>query len=254
LQTVAVVLLLSGFAIVAYETWAAKTRRPNASERGYVAIPLAEGNGRPSSEETWPLEERTLRRRGLGRRALVGLLVLLLFVLSARIGLFYAVIKHVECAGPTLIAFLPLVLALFHGFRDTSPRQTPAWSADSPAVSYRDRFVHFFLHGPTRYILPSLLLSISSFLVTLRTSSLRSTYICSTATSAASLIPKLQFLGFVFDCIVVLLLYRLVDEGRSQSQQPFPESRDGMSINGLIGFTFVVGRPHPHAIVLKLIV
>jgi len=239
LHTVAVVLLLSGLAVVAYETWAAKNRRPNASDRGYVAIPLAEGNGRPSSEETWPLEQRAGGRRRLSKRAIAGLLGLLLFVLSGRIGLFYAVIKDVECTGPTLIAFLPLVLALFHGFRDTSnPRQSPAWSADSPRPSHRDRFVHFFLHGPTRYILPSLLLSISSFLVTLRTSALRSTYICPTATSAASLIPKLQFLGFLVDCIVVLLLYRLIDEGRSQSDHPPADARDTTSINGLIGLTF----------------
>jgi hypothetical protein len=236
-----VVLLLSGLAVVTYEAWAAKTRRPNASDRGYVAIPLAEGQGRPSSEQTWPFEQRAHVRRRLSKRALAAGLGLLLFVLSGRIGLFYAVMRDVECAGPPLMAFLPLVLALFHGFRDTSPRQTPAWSADSPPASHRDRFVHFFLHGPTRYILPSLLLSISSFLVTLRTSALRSTYICPTATSAALLIPRLQFMGFLLDCILVLLLYRLIEEGRSQAEQPLADSRDGTSINGLIGLTFTVG-------------
>lgn len=103
LHTIAVVLLLSGLAIVAYETWALKNRRPNASDRGYVAIPLAEGNGRPSSEETWPLEERPVPRGGLTRKAIAMLLVALLFLLGARIALVWAVLREVECAGPTLL-------------------------------------------------------------------------------------------------------------------------------------------------------
>lgn len=103
--------------------------------------------------------------------------------------------------------------------------------------------MHFFLHGQTRYILPSLLLAISSFITTLRTSVLRSTYICPASTSAASLVPKLQLLGFVLDCIVVLLLYRLVDEGLSQSENTSPEPKDGTTIHGLIGFTFIVSSP-----------
>jgi hypothetical protein len=101
--------------------------------------------------------------------------------------------------------------------------------------------VHFFFYGTTRYILPSLLLAISSFINTLRTSVLRSTYICPAATSAASFVPKLQFLGFLVDCILALLLYRLVDEGLSQSESDSPEPRDGTTVHGLIGFTFIVG-------------
>ncbi|CAI6337407.1 unnamed protein product [Periconia digitata] len=244
LHTTAIVLLLSGLAIVAYETWALKNRRPNASDRGYVAIPLAEGNGRPSSEETWPLQERPMPRGSLTRKRIALLLVALLFLLGARITIFWAVLKEVECSGPTLMAFLPLVLALYHGFREsreTSPRQNPVWSAfSSSAASYLDSFVNFFLHGPTRYILPSLLLAISSFLTTLKTSALRSTYICPAATSSAFLLPKLQFLGFAVDCIIVLILYHLVDEGINQSDHPSPpESKDGTSIHGLIGYTFI---------------
>ncbi|KAJ4291674.1 hypothetical protein N0V90_009569 [Kalmusia sp. IMI 367209] len=239
LHTVAVVLLLSGLAIVAYETRAAKTRRPNSATDRYVAIPLADGNGRPSSEEVWSSEERPLRRDGLGQHALAVLLAVLLGLLGARIAIFHAVIRHVECSGPTLTAFLPLVLALFHAFRPPKDRPLPAWSADSPPTTYLDRFVHFFLHGPTRYILPSFLLAISSFITTLRTSVLRSTYICPISTSAASLVPKLQLLGFLIDCIVVLILYRLVDEGISQSENNPPEPKDGTTVHGLIGFTFI---------------
>ncbi|KAF1960644.1 hypothetical protein CC80DRAFT_464828 [Byssothecium circinans] len=240
LHTVAAVLLLAGLAVVAYETWAQKNRRPNASGRGYVAIPLAEGNGRPSSEETWPPDEYTVRRGALSRRGIAALLVALLFLLGGRIAVFWAVMREVECTGPTLIAFLPLVLALYHGFRDSDadPRQTPAWSAEAPAASYLDRFVNFFLHGQTRYILPSLLLAVSSFLTTLKTSALRSTYICPTVTSSAFIIPKLQFFGFVVDCIVLLILYRLIDEGVIQSDSP-AEPQDGTTIHGLIGYTFI---------------
>ncbi|KAF2636833.1 hypothetical protein P280DRAFT_459150 [Massarina eburnea CBS 473.64] len=246
LQTVAVVLLLAGLAAVAYEAYAQKNRRPsNASGRAYVAIPLAEGNGRPSSEEPWPLEVHPVRRGALARRAVAALLVALLFLLGARIALFWAVMREVECAGPTLIAFLPLVLALYHGFRDSDPsaRPPPVWSAaspaTSPATSCLDRFVNFFLHGQTRYILPSLLLAVSSFLTTLKTSALRSTYICPTVTSSAFVVPKLQFLGFVVDCIVVLVLYRLVDEGVVQSDSPPAESQDATTIHALIGYTFI---------------
>lgn len=102
--------------------------------------------------------------------------------------------------------------------------------------------MHFFLHGPTRYILPSLLLAIGSFVTTLKTAALRSTYICPVATSAASVIPKLQFLAFLVDCALGLLLYRLIDEGLSQAENPPAESNDRASVNSLIGFTFIVCR------------
>ncbi|KAF2442837.1 glycosyltransferase family 90 protein [Karstenula rhodostoma CBS 690.94] len=252
LHTIAAVLLLSGLAVVAYETRAAQTRRPHShshSQRArHVAIPLQDGNGRPSSEEEWSSEERTPQYRGLGQRALAVMLAALLCLLGARIALFHAVLKDVECAGPQLTAFLPLLLALFHAYRTPKDRSQPAWSAESSSVTHLDRFVHFFLYGTTRYILPSLLLAISSFITTLRTSVLRSTYICPASTSAASLVPKLQFLGFLVDCILVLLLYRLVDEGLSQSESNSPEPKDGTTVHGLIGFTFIAS-----AIVLGIV-
>jgi len=101
LHTVAVVLLLSGLAIVAYETRAQKTRRPPTHDR-YVAIPLVDPNARPSSEVLWPLDHRSLHRCGLAQRSLAALLAALLILLAARIALFYAVIKDVECSAPTL--------------------------------------------------------------------------------------------------------------------------------------------------------
>lgn len=73
---------------------------------------------------------------------------------------------------------------------------------------------------------------------------MRSTYICPASTSAASLVPKLQVLGFFVDCILALLLYRLVDEGISQSENSSPEPKDGTTIHGLIGFTLIVRTSH----------
>lgn len=105
LHTVATVLLLSGLAIVAYETHAAKTRRPQNPSSRYVAIPLQEGNRRPSSEEAWPNEERPFHHHhhhALSPRALAVVLAALLCLLAARLAVFHAVIKDVECAGPQL--------------------------------------------------------------------------------------------------------------------------------------------------------
>lgn len=102
LHTVATVLLLSGLAIVAYETRAAKTRRPSNLIDRYVAIPLQDGNRRPSSEETWSSEDQPLQNRGLSSRALAVMLAALLCLLGARIAVFHAVIKDVECARAQL--------------------------------------------------------------------------------------------------------------------------------------------------------
>lgn len=104
LHTIAAVLLLSGLAVVAHETRAAKTRRPHNQHHRYVAIPLQDGNARSSSDEDeeWSSEERTPQTRGLAQRTLAVMLAALLCLLAARIALFHAVIKDVECAGPQL--------------------------------------------------------------------------------------------------------------------------------------------------------
>jgi hypothetical protein len=102
LHTIAAVLLLSGLAVVAYETRAAKTRRPQHVHDRHVAIPLQDANGRSSSEEDWSSEARTPPYRGLSQRALAVMLAALLCLLGARIAVFHAIIKDVECAGPQL--------------------------------------------------------------------------------------------------------------------------------------------------------
>lgn len=134
LHTVATVLLLSGLAIVAYETHAAKTRRPQNPSDRYVAIPLQQGNRRPSSEDLWSAEERPFHHHhALSPRALAVLLAALLCLLGARIAVFHAVIKDVECAGPqlTVRARIPHAQSCFpnsyrHSFRSCSPSTMPS--------------------------------------------------------------------------------------------------------------------------------
>jgi hypothetical protein len=132
------------------------------------------------------------------------------------------------------------VLALYHSLRHPSQRQYPAWSADSRPRTHLDRVLNFVYDGSTRYIIPSALLSISSFLVLVKTSALRSTYICPVANSAASTVPTLQFVGFLIDCIVVQAVYRLVDDTISPADDWTIHLEDGTSNHLLVGLTLVV--------------
>ena len=136
--------------------------------------------------------------------------------------------------------FLPVILALYHSIRHPSQRQYPAWSADSRPKTLLERVVSFTYGDSTRYIVPSILLSISSFLVLIKTSALRSTYICPVSNSTAALIPTLQFVGFALDTIIVQLLYRLIDDGISPVNEWTIQLQDGTSNNLLIGLTFTV--------------
>lgn len=136
--------------------------------------------------------------------------------------------------------FLPVVLALYHSIRHPSQRQYPAWSVDSRPKTLLERIVNFTYGDSTRYIVPSVLLSISSFLVLIKTSALRSTYICPVSNSTAALIPTLQFVGFVLDTVIVQLLYRLVDDGVSPVDECTIQLQDGTSNNLLLGLTFIV--------------
>lgn len=134
--------------------------------------------------------------------------------------------------------FLPVVLALYHSLRRPSQRQYPAWTSRSKTLW--DHVVTFTYGDSTRYITPAILLSISSFLVLVKTSALRSTYICPVSNSAAARTSTLQFVGFVLDTIVVQCLYRLVDDGVSPVDDSTIQLQDGTSNNMLIGLTFIV--------------
>jgi hypothetical protein len=132
------------------------------------------------------------------------------------------------------------VLALYHSLRHPSQRQYPAWSADSRPRTFADRILNFLYDGSTRYIVPAALLSVSSFLVLVKTSTLRSTYICPIANSAVTTIPTLQFFGFVIDCIVFLGVFRLIDDGISPADDWTIYLQDGTSNHLLVGLTLVV--------------
>jgi hypothetical protein len=136
--------------------------------------------------------------------------------------------------------FLPVVLALYHSIRRPSQRQYPAWSADARPKTLLERVVTFVYGDPTRYIVPSILLSISSFLVLVKTGALRSTYICPVSNSTAALIPTLQFVSFVLDTIIIQILYRLIDDGISPRDDWTIHLQDGTSNAMLIGLTFTV--------------
>ncbi|KAF2877603.1 hypothetical protein BDV95DRAFT_481463 [Massariosphaeria phaeospora] len=233
LHTFAVVLLLAGLAIVAYEACTAKTRRPALIAR-YVAIPLSDGNGRSSDEILAPPQHPRVPT-SLGVKALAGLVTALMFTICVRAAIYYRVMKHIECTGPSALAFLPLVLAVHHSSRYS---RSSSWNSDPPPTAPLEYLVHFAFHGTTRYILPAFLLSISSFLTTWKTSALQSTYICPLSNSAASTIPKLQFLGFLFDCTVALVLYNLIDDGVAQTVDNAVELSDRATNNVLIGLTF----------------
>jgi hypothetical protein len=133
------------------------------------------------------------------------------------------------------------VLALYHSLRHPSQRQYPAWSADSRPRTQLDRLLNFVYDGSSRYIIPSALLSISTFLVLVKTSALRSTYICPVANSTAATIPTLQFLGFLIDSFVVQGVYRLVDDSISPADDWTIHLQDGTSNQLLVGLTFIVG-------------
>jgi hypothetical protein len=137
-------------------------------------------------------------------------------------------------------AFLPLVTALYHSIRHPSQRQYPAWSAGTRPRTHLDRVYSFVFDSSTRYLVPSFLLSISSFLAIIKSSALRSTYICPMANSTATTVASLQFVAFLLDCIIVQILYRLVDDGISEADDWTIHLQDGTSNHMLVGLTLIV--------------
>ena len=144
---------------------------------------------------------------------------------------------HLESVRTTLTyqAFLPLVLALYHSLRHPNQRQYPAWSADSQSRNPLDRLLNFLYDSSTRYIVPAFLLSVSSFLVTVKAGILRSTYICPVANSTAATIPTLQFIAFLVDCFIAQAVYRLVDDGVSPTDDWTIHLKEGTSNHKLVG-------------------
>ncbi|KAF1946861.1 hypothetical protein EJ02DRAFT_418207 [Clathrospora elynae] len=238
LHTVGIVLLLTGLAVVTIEAWLSRAVQPLPPTR-YIAIPLRDGQSRQPGEEIWTEAGQPGRRRAWSVRAVGALLAVLLFAICGRIAVFHGVVKDVECSGPSALAFLPLVLALYHSIRHPSQRQYPAWSADARPPARLDRVSSFIFDGSTRYIVPAILLSISSFLVVIKSSTVPSTYICPLANSTATTIPSVQFFGFLLDCLIVLLVYRLLDDGIASADDWTIHLQDGTSNHLLVGLTLV---------------
>ncbi|KAJ5038563.1 hypothetical protein J3E74DRAFT_423544 [Bipolaris maydis] len=244
LHTTALVLLLTGLALVVVEAWSSR-RRPHhhqhqpLSATTYVAFALNNVQTRHPGEEIWTEAGLHAPRRPWGLRAVGALLAVLLLAICGRIAIFYRVTTHVECTGPSPLAFLPLVVALYHSLRHPSLRQYPAWSADTRMRSPLDRVFGFVFNGSTRYIIPSLLLAISTFLVSIKSTTLRSSYICPIANADATAVPSLQFVGFLLDCLILQVLYRLVDDGVSEPDDWSILLQDGTSNHVLVGMTFI---------------
>jgi hypothetical protein len=227
-----VLLLLSAITIIAHAILTSRARSPK--QNGYAAIPLND-KSKNGSRDASPIAQgrKNTQRGSLGTRAIAGLLLVLLVAIISRGLIHQRIVKNIECAGPSAVAFLPLVIALVHGLRGNL-------SERHAARPLRERALQFTLHGPTRYILPSFLLSIASYSVTLSTSTIRSTYICPLVHGTASMIRWLQFLGFCFDCAIVLALYGLLDEDVAHDDDTTHGLQRSAKKNMLVGVTFAV--------------
>jgi hypothetical protein len=106
LHTVAVVLLLTGLAVVAIEAWARRAAQPTPPPR-YIAIPLGDGQSRRPAEEIWTEAGAPIRRRAWSVKAVGALLAVLLFAVCGRIAIFYRVTKDVECSAPSTTVRTP---------------------------------------------------------------------------------------------------------------------------------------------------
>ena len=109
--------------------------------------------------------------------------------------------------------------------------------------------------SPKEYILPYLLLAASGFWLTSSAVLVRSTHICPITGIWA--IPKLSALGFALDCLIVVLLYSLLHDRKSdkrhghESQLPRNTSLLGaalISCSGLLatagGVTYALDADH----------
>ena len=107
LHTLALVLLLTGLALVAAEAWSSRrrphhhTHYPPQQPATYIALALSNVQTRHPGEEIWSEAGLHGRPRAWSVRAVGALLALLLFAICGRIAIFYRVISHVECSGPS---------------------------------------------------------------------------------------------------------------------------------------------------------
>jgi hypothetical protein len=209
LHTIAVVFALSGLAIIAYARLAARHFSPAHKDR-YDAIPLQ--NGAHSSRDSSPAGRP--RGRPLSSISRIGLAILLLFAICIRIAIYHRVMKDIECAGETLMEWIPFVVAVSYVVRAW---RNSEFSTPSKLGFSWEGLLHILFYAPSRYLLPAFLLSLSSCLAIFRRFNLRSTYICPQAIGTSAAIPRLQTLGFLVDCAIALVLYPLIQDGADEN-------------------------------------
>lgn len=92
-------LLLTGLLIVTIEVWLCRTNQSHPPAR-YVAIPLGERNSQPVGQG-WTEVGLAGCKKLENVKAIGTLLALLLLAICGRIGIFYLIMKNVECTGPS---------------------------------------------------------------------------------------------------------------------------------------------------------
>ncbi|KAF2203834.1 hypothetical protein GQ43DRAFT_389196 [Delitschia confertaspora ATCC 74209] len=200
LHTIGIVFLLSSIAILAYTHLTRGQRFTPRSKGRYDAIPLSDGAGSERDETPVVYELGSPLSRSFPLRPFIALV----FSICARVAVHYSVFKGVECSGPTILEWLPFVLAVFHAGQN--------WVEFARLRPSLDGVIGFLFRGHSRFLLPMFLLSLSSFLAAFRAYSLRSTFVCPQANGEAVTIPRLQTLGFLIDCVAAFLLHSLIED------------------------------------------
>ncbi|KAF2734536.1 hypothetical protein EJ04DRAFT_466374 [Polyplosphaeria fusca] len=228
LHSIGVLLLFSGLTILAYDAWTTP-RRPSTLTNQYRLIPLDDGAGRAVTRDPSPTGPIGARARASDSRKRLILACLLLAIICSRLAVFWRVQRDDECTSPTALVLIPLVLALYHSTLSPSGCMVDFWP---------DHIFYVLSRGTSRYILPSLLLCVGSFMVSWRAGPLRSSFICPITTSAVTTIPRLQFFGTFLDCAAVLIIFWFVDQEALSNQDGPTESFDVSKLH-VLGVTII---------------
>ncbi|KAF2452650.1 Sec63 Brl domain-containing protein [Lineolata rhizophorae] len=210
-----VVLALCGAAVLALERLLPTHR--NATEKlRYEAIPLddIDGDERPARRDRSPslpidVHERGARKNPRALRWMFGFLVV---AVCARMEIMRRVIKDVECANRmSYEPLIPFVLAVadFWSSRKGRVRVTE----DDPDDTIYDDMFRSVAQSSLRYVVTTLVMAVCGMTILLRDALPGSSYICPASLPIFSIVPVLQFFGFVLDALLVLILWRLLDRG-----------------------------------------
>ena len=128
----------------------------------------------------------------------------------------------------------PFIIAIWDSWRF---RRKLEKDSDTPWRAY-DAVLGVFTHGPTRYLLPTLLLSWSGDLTAVVSSTPRSTFICPGVLPYKHTVPTFQWLGVFLECFIFIAIAELCasktsDGSRRSSRGPF-----------ILGWIFIVSSSH----------